>query len=299
MSTVLQALDAATAELVAAGADTARLDAELLLGHVLGVERTGLIAHSEAPLGDGQVAAYRTLLDRRLAGEPVAYLRGMREFHGLAIAVDPRVLIPRPETELLVDLGFADLRARLISAPRPPGTPPLRAWDVGTGSGAIAVALANALRRGGYLPEVRITASDVSPDALAVAVENAVAHGVADQLDLVVGDLLEAPVARPVDLLLANLPYIASHEVDDLPREVRAEPRLALDGGTDGLTLVTRLLDGLPASLVPGGLALLEVGAGQAPVVTDLVARLMPGWSVRTHADLAGHERVVAVGAPR
>lgn len=298
MPTVAQLLDAAVGTLSAHGVEGPRLDAELLLGHVLRIDRTGVIAHPDAPVGDGQTAAFEALVARRAAGEPVAYLRGMREFHGIALGVDARVLIPRPETELLVDLGAADLRARLTGAPRPSGAPPLRAWDVGTGSGAIAVALAVTLRKGGYLGEVRIAATDISPDALVVAIENAVAHGVADAVDLVMGDLLDAPVPQPVELLLANLPYIATDDVETLSVEVRAEPHLALDGGIDGLTLVRRLVTGLPDALVPGGLALLEVGAGQAPAVEALVATSLPGWVVRHHDDLAGHARVVAIRAP-
>ncbi|MBX3028687.1 MAG: peptide chain release factor N(5)-glutamine methyltransferase [Chloroflexi bacterium] len=299
MTTVAAALDGAVARLAGAGVDTPRLDAEVLLGHVLGVARTGVLAHPEAPLGDGQVVAYRDLIEQRAAGQPVAYLRGLREFHGIALAVDARVLIPRPETELLVDLGLADLRVRLTGAPRPPDAPALRAWDVGTGSGAIAVALAVALRAGGYLPEVRIAATDISSDALTLAIENAVAHGVADRVDLAPGDLLDAPVPQPVELLLANLPYIASAEVATLPAEVRAEPRLALDGGADGLELLARLVRGLPTAVAPGGLVLLEVGAGQAPAVEALVTASLPGWSVRHHVDLAGHARVVAIDVPR
>ncbi len=213
MATVGALLDEATRQLSEpvheqARPDTPRLDAEVLLAHVLGIGRTGVLAHPGAPVGDGSASTFRTLIARRLAGEPVAYLRGIREFHALAFSVDARVLIPRPETEQLVDLGFDRVRAILTGAPRPPGAPEIRVWDVATGSGAIAVALAVLLRRRGYLDEVRLVASDVSADALALAIENAVAHGVADRLELVRGDLLDIPGRAPVDLLLANLPYI-------------------------------------------------------------------------------------------
>ncbi len=247
MATVAMLLDVAVRELADMGASSPRLDAELLLGHVLGVERTGVVAHPDAPVSTGQEANFRELLTRRLAGTPVAYIRGFREFHGLAFAIDERVLIPRPETELLVDLAVQRVRAILTGAPRPPGTAPIRVWDVGTGSGAIAVTIAVELRRGRYLDEVRLTASDVSPEALAVAVENAVAHGVADRIELVLADLLDASPMMPADVLVANLPYIPSDEVPSLPVDVRAEPVLALDGGLDGLDLVRRLLEGFLA----------------------------------------------------
>lgn len=298
MATVATLLDAATRELQGVGASSPRLDAELLLGHVLGVERTGVIAHPDAPVSDGQEARFRQLLDERLAGTPVAYLRGFREFHGLAFAVDRRALIPRPETELLVDLAVERVRTILTSTPRPAGTAPVRVWDVGTGSGAIAVALAVALRRGGYLDEVRVTASDVSPDALAVAVENAVAHGVADRIELVLADLVDASPMLPVEVLVANLPYIPSDELAALPPDVRAEPMLALDGGSDGLDLVRRLLAGLPRATVPGALALLELGDEQAAGVNALVRDVLPGWSITWHRDLAGVRRVAALEGP-
>ena len=219
---------------------------------MLGVERTGVLAHPDAPVSDGQEAAFRALVGQRVGGIPVAYLRGMREFHGLAFSVDERVLIPRPETELLVDLAVDRVRHLLTRAPRPAGSQPIRVWDVGTGSGAIAVAIAVALRQGGYLDEVRLTASDVSAEALAVAVENAVAHGVADRIELILADLLVASPALPADVLVANLPYVPSEVIPTLTPDVRAEPALALDGGTDGLDLVRRLLAGLPRATRAG-----------------------------------------------
>ena len=281
------------------GLETPRLDAEVLLAHVLGVGRTGVLAHPDAPVGDGSASTFRTLMDRRVAGEPVAYLRGIQEFHGLAFSVDGRVLIPRPETEQLVDLGYDRVRAILTGAPRPPGAPEIRVWDVATGSGAVAVALAALLRKRGYLEEVRLIASDVSPDALAVAVENAVAHGVADRVELVRGDLLDIPDRARVDLLLANLPYVPTAVVPTLPVEVRAEPMLALDGGPDGMDLIRRLMTGLPEVLLPGGRALLEMGADQADRMTATVGDLLPDlWTVDIHPDLAGRPRIAEVTQP-
>lgn len=299
MATVATLLAGATRQLEDVGASSPRLDAELLLGHVLGVERTGVIAHPDAPVSIGQEAMFRELLARRTSGTPVAYLRGFREFHGLAFAIDERVLIPRPETELLVDLAVERVRQILTSAPRPTGVSPVRVWDVGTGSGAIAVAVAVALRKGGYLDEVRLTASDISPDALAVAMENAVAHGVADRIELVLADLVDASPMFPVEVLVANLPYIPSDELAALPLDVRAEPALALDGGTDGLDLVRRLLAGLPRATVPGALAVLELGADQAGGVATLVRDVLPGWSLTWHRDLAGIERAAALVGPQ
>ena len=286
--------------LKASGSESPRLDTELLLGHVLGVERTSLLAYPEALVGDGQAGVFRVFLERRAAGEPVAYIRGVKEFHGLAMAVDARVLIPRPDTETLVDLACDAIRARLSAAPRPTGTPPLRAWDVATGSGAIPVALAVALRRLRYLEHVTFVMSDVSRDALGVALENAVAHGVADRIEAAVGDLfhVEPLPVLPVDLVTANPPYIPSAIVPTLPVAAGFEPVLALDGGPDGLDLVRRLLDGLPAVLAPGGLALLEIGSDQGDTAPAEARARLPGWSVAVHPDLAGRPRVLSVDAP-
>jgi len=293
MSSVGELLAQATRQLTGTGADSPRLDAEVLLAHVLGVGRTGVLAHPDAVVGDGSATTFEALLARRAAGEPVAYLRGIQEFHGLAFSVDARVLIPRPETEQLVDLAVERIRGLLTGAPRPPGAPPVRVWDVATGSGAIAVALAAQLRKRGYLQEVKLVASDVSPDALAVAIENAVAHGVADRIELVVGDLLDIPDRAPVDLLLANLPYIPTEVVPTLAPEVRAEPLLALDGGLDGMDLLRRLLAGLPDVMLPGGTALLEMGADQDTAMHTAVGDSLPStWSVVIHHDLGGRPRI-------
>jgi release factor glutamine methyltransferase len=289
-----------TDRLRASGSESARLDAELLLGHVLGVERTSLLAYPEALVGDGQVGLFQALVERRAAGEPVAYIRGFKEFHGLAFSVDARVLIPRPDTEVLVDLALDAIRIRLAGAPRPPGTPPLRLWDVGTGSGAIAIAIAVGLRRTRALEHVMCLMSDVSGDALAVALENAVAHGVADRVEPTLGDLfhVEPSPALPVDLVTANLPYIPTGVVPTLPVAASFEPGLALDGGPDGLDLVRRLLDGLPAVVASGGMALLEIGADQGETAPAEVAVRLPGWGVRVHPDLGGRPRVLAVTPP-
>ncbi len=290
--TIGQLLAEATSRLRESGSQSARLDAELLLGHTLGMARAGLMAHPGLAVPQAQTDAFHDAVDRREQGEPVAYLRGIKEFYGLAFAVDPRALIPRPETELVVELALQRLRERLTGRPRPPGSVPLQVWDVGTGSGAIAVSVAVECRRRGYAPDVRILATDVSPDALQVATENAVGHGVADIVDLSAADLLEVEGRPPADLLLANLPYVPTAVVSALPVAASFEPRLALDGGPDGLAIVRRLLLGLPGALADDGLALLEIGSDQPDAIAEKVQTELPGWQMELHHDLAGLPRV-------
>jgi release factor glutamine methyltransferase len=300
VASIRETLEVAVARLRGAGSESARLDAELLLGHVVGLERTSILAHPEAPLSDGQLERFGALVERRAAGEPVAYIRGVKEFYGLALAADPRALIPRPETETLVELALARIREELSAAPRPAGTRPFRVLDVGTGSGAVVVALARTLRRSGYGEAVRFTASDRSQDALALAVENAVSHGVADLIDFRVADLLDPAIEvdGPIDLVVANLPYIPSAVLPELPVAAGFEPREALDGGPDGLDLVRRLLEDLPRVLVGGGGALLEIGADQGEAAIAAAAERLPGWPATIHPDLAGQPRVLSVERP-
>jgi release factor glutamine methyltransferase len=296
MPAVGELLNSGTARLRAAGSDSARLDAELLLGLAIGADRTTLIAHSDAPVGADAAAAYERGLVRREAGEPVAYIRGLKEFYGLAFSVDSRGLIPRPETELLVAEAEAEVAWRLVSAPRPAGTPKLRVVDVGTGSGAIAIALAATLRKRRMLPEVSLLAVDSSADALHLARENAVAHGVADEIEVVEADLLPVgPAGAAFDLVLANLPYIPSAEVDRLPVAASFEPRAALDGGPDGLVVIRRLLVLLPDALTSTGTALVEIGFDQGPAIETAVAALPGRWSCRVQPDLTGRPRVARV----
>jgi release factor glutamine methyltransferase len=298
VTTIREELEPAVAELRESGSETARLDAELLLGHVLGVDRTAVLAHPEAPLGDGQRAAFRAVVTRRVRGEPVAYIRGLKEFYGLAFTVDARALIPRPETETLVELALGQVTERLTSGARPAAAGPFEILDVGTGCGAIAIALAVRLRRRGYGNAAHLSATDVSPDALQLAVENAVGHGVADLVDFTRADLLEPPPPRPVDLLVANLPYIPSGEIAGLPVAASFEPRVALDGGPDGLDLVRGLLPRLAAVLAPGGAALLEIGSSQGDAVDAAVAEALPGWPLAVRPDLAGEPRVAVILRP-
>jgi release factor glutamine methyltransferase len=273
--------------------ETPRLDVEVLLAHALNVDRTTIVAHQDALVGDGAAAAFRAPVERRAAGEPVAYLRGLKEFHGIALAADPRALIPRPETEQLVDLGLAQVMRRLTSGARPVGSPGIRVLDVGTGSGAIAVALAVALReRRVPLDDVVITALDISSDALDLARENAVGHAVGDRLRFVLADLVPPMDDVPWDIILANLPYVRSGALAALPAPTTFEPTLALDGGPDGLDVIRRLVDLLPRVLDPTGVALLEIGADERDAVEALAAARLPGWACTIEADLSGLPRV-------
>jgi release factor glutamine methyltransferase len=296
-TTIGSLLTEGTAALREAASATPRLDAELLLGHVMRADRASLLAQPETAIGPDHAADFRALVERRAAGEPVAYIRGIKEFYGLALSVDPRALIPRPETELLVDLALDRLRELLTAGPRQPGAGPLLVWDVGTGSGAVAVALAVECRRRRYAGDVRLRATDVSPDALALATQNAVAHAVADMIDFIRADLTDlgdATGAGGADLLVANLPYIPSAVLPGLPVAASFEPRLALDGGTDGLALLRRLIAELPHALGPTGIALLEIGSDQEDEVRATV-QSVSGLGVAIHLDLGGLPRVAEI----
>jgi release factor glutamine methyltransferase len=306
MATIGEHLAAAVDRLRESGSESARLDAELLLAHALGVERTTVLAHPEGTVGPEVAGRFLDHLSRRAAGEPVAYIRGIKEFHGVAFIVDARAMIPRPETEVLVDLALGAIGDRLARAPRPPGTSPLAVADVGTGSGAIAVAVAVALRRRGMLGEVEIIASDASDEAADLARENAVAQGLGDRVAVTTADLLP-PAGRPAGLLVvparfdivcANLPYIPSAVVPELAVAASFEPRAALDGGPDGLVVIRRLLEVLPERIAAGGVALLEIGDDQGPEIRAAAAERLPGWQLRIEPDLAGRPRVTVLGAP-
>ena len=257
--------------------ETPRLDAEVLLAHTLGWSRARVLSRLQETISDEMLQQFRTLILRRAAREPVAYLVGRKEFYGLEFVVDRRVLVPRPETETLVD-------AALEWAKQRPG--PLVIADIGTGSGCIAVALAV------HLPQAHIYAIDLSSDALAVARQNVIRHHVDASVTLLTGDLL-APLPQPVDLLVSNPPYTVLDEVD--PGVRMHEPHLALDGGSDGLAVYRRLFAAAPSALRPGGALMLEIGATQARAVVDLARRAFPSAAVYVQRDLAGRDRVVAV----
>lgn len=276
----------------AAGSETARLDAELLLGDAIGVGRTVILAHPEAPVGADAATRYRAGIERRAAGEPVAYIRGIKEFYGLAFSVDARALIPRPETERLVELAEAEVRSRLGA--RTATDAPIRIVDVGTGSGAIAVSLAVSLRRLGALDAVTILAFDEAADALDLARENAVGQAVGDGIAFERADLLDTARA-PFDLVLANLPYVRTDALPGLPVAASFEPVSALDGGPDGLAVIERLLVQLPGALATDGLALLEIGADQGELIVERCAQVLAGWRCVVEADLAGLPRVAAI----
>ncbi|HEU4327586.1 MAG TPA: peptide chain release factor N(5)-glutamine methyltransferase [Roseiflexaceae bacterium] len=277
--TVARALVWASSTL-AGSSPSARLDAELLLAHTLGWSRARVLAEGRIALDAAQQARFAALVERRAALEPVAYLIGQREFYGLVFEVTPAVLVPRPETELLVE------RALELARTLPPDA---LIADIGAGSGAIAVALAV------HLPQARISAVDLSPEALAVAGRNAARHGVAGRVRLLQGDLL-GPLDAPVDLLVSNPPYTVLAEIDEGVR--RHEPHLALDGGPDGLDLYRRLLAAAPPLLRPGGAALLEIGATQAEAVSALARLHFPHARVTVEQDLAGRDRVITIATP-
>jgi len=279
--TTLKVLDWTAGRFSRAGLSSPRLDAQVLLAHVLGCDRVGLYTQFDKPLGDEELARARELIRRRLAGEPVAYLVGEREFWSLPLRVDARVLIPRPETETLVQVAL-DLLGGAVE-------PSIA--DIATGSGAVAIVLSK------QLPSARVTAVDISADALAVARENCERHGVGERVELLCGDLLEPLGGRPFDLLVANLPYIPSADLPELSPEVRSEPALALDGGADGLDLVRRLVAGAAQVLVPGGAVALEHGDDQGPVICAL-AREAGFVAPATARDLGDRDRVTHFRAP-
>lgn len=270
-----------------AGLDSPRVDAEYLLAHAMGCSRLSLYVRHHEVVGAEIKAEFRAAVKRRLTREPVAYIEGKRGFHGLGLEldVDRRVLIPRPDTEHLVDWLVEEL---------PCAPAPIRLLDVGTGSGAIALALATCR------PDAEITACDVSKPALDVAQHNAQRLGL--HIDLYCSDLLNGLEVPPQGwtAIAANLPYIPSAEIEGLqPEVVRFEPRSALDGGEDGLSLIRRLIEQVRrrTALIPGGRIYLEVGAGQAKHVASMLGAL--GFSdVQMRSDYGGIQRVVRALAP-
>jgi release factor glutamine methyltransferase len=273
--TLGEVLRLSTAHLERHGSPTARLDAELLLGHALGLGRVELYTGFERPLGEDELAECRELIARRAKREPVAYILGRWGFRGLDLDVDRRVLVPRPETELLVDRCLALLDG--VAGPA--------VLDVGTGSGAIALALAS------ELPEARVAGCDVSGDALDVARANGERLGV--EVEWVASDMLAGVEGRRFHLVVSNPPYVAAGEIEALEPEVRDwEPRGATVAGETGLETIERLVAQAPAALEPGGALVLEVGAGQAAAVAELLEGAgLAG--VGRDPDHAGIERIV------
>ena len=273
------ALGWATRKLAASGSETPRLDTEVLLGYVLSLSRTQLYVHWDDPLAEGVVRHYADLILRREAREPVAYLVGERPFFDVDLYVDHRVLIPRPETEHIIDeaLSWALRRVGRL----------LQVVDVGTGSGALAIVLA---RR---LAHAHVWGVDISVDALRVAAGNVQRYNLKERVTMVCGDLLDSLVG-PFDLIVANLPYVTRKELDSVASDiVEHEPRLALDGGEDGLDLIRRLLPQVPERLAKPGLLLLEIDHRQAKAVVDMVHGNLPDAEPSLINDYAGLPRIV------
>ena len=260
------------------GIDNPRLDAEVLLSHILQKDRLYLYVHFDQPLSQPELAAFRECVRKRAARIPVAYITGVKEFYGRCFSVSPAVLVPRPETELLVETAVARLKGS--NAPR--------ILDLGTGSGAIAVSVLS------EVPEARAIAVDISAEALTVAKGNAVNNGVAGRIEFFQGDLWE-PVEKMVfDAILSNPPYIPSSDISGLAPEVQCEPSLALNGGRDGLDYYRRLLRDGNLYLGPGGFMAFEIGVYQAESIKQLsessglmIDEIIP--------DYAGIERVVVL----
>ena len=259
------------------GAESPRLDAEVLLSYLLGQKRIFLYVHFDQPLTVDELARYRELVKRRAAGEPVAYICGEKEFMGLAFHVTPDVLVPQPDTETLVEAALDRLK----------GKEAVRVADICTGSGAIALALAH------YLPGASVAATDISPEAVEIAKGNAERLELSARTEFFTGDLLAPLAGKSFDAIVSNPPYMPSAEIAGLPREVRAEPRLALDGGADGLDFYRRLVAESAALLEGGGFLAVECGATQAGAIAEMAAERFGKTEILR--DLAGKERVVVL----
>jgi release factor glutamine methyltransferase len=276
--TTLSVLDWTTQKFTDAGIASARLEAQLLLAHVLGCSRVQLYTGFDKPLAESELAGYRDLIKRRLGGEPVAYLLGEHEFWALPFWIEPSVLVPRPDTETVIEAALA-LRVDRQA--------PCTVLDLCTGSGVIAIALAR------ELPAARVVATEISPEAAAVARRNAERHGVADRVDIRVGDLYAPVAGERFDLIASNPPYIASAVIATLAPEVRREPAVALDGGADGLVFYDRICSGAREHLAAGGTLVVEHGFDQADAVRERFARAGL-FDIRLIHDLAKNPRVTS-----
>jgi len=257
--------------------DDASLEGEILLRHVLGINRSQLFSDLDGSVSPAQAESLRKLLERRLSGEPSAYITGHREFYGLNFKVNRHVLIPRPESELLVEKALSLCRSHAMSI----------IADVGTGCGAIAICLAK------NLAAATIYATDISSQALEVAGENCRRHGVTDKVVLLQGDMLRA-LPEPVDLIVANLPYVREAELSG-SGPLSFEPKLALDGGADGLAGISILCRQAGKKLRNNGSMLLEIGQGQAEAVKAILYKSFPSALIEVDRDLAGIERVMSL----
>jgi len=277
MKTVLETIRSGTPWLERAGVENPRLNMEHLLAKVLGCRRMDLYTDFDRPLDEAQLAPLRDLLKRRGKREPLQHLLGSVEFMRHEFKCDARALIPRPETEELVEKILTEYKTDGLP-------PPAGILDMGTGSGVIGLSLALAF------PEARVVLADISADALALAQENAEALGISDRVEFIPSDLFSSLTNRRFDLIAANLPYIAAAEIPALSPEVQCDPLLALDGGPCGTELIERFLSALPQHLTLDGLAALEVGAGQTEALAEAMRRL-PLRDVRVGHDLSRHDR--------
>ncbi len=279
-----EVLHAARGALKRAGIEEHVHEAEALVQHALALSPARLFSSLRDPVPPEAAARLEELLARRLTREPLAYITGTRGFYGREFSVDPGVLIPRPETELLVELALAAVARRGAGQPR--------IADIGTGSGVLAITLAL------EAPDADLEASDISAAALRVAHRNAAQHGVEARVRFVQGDL-GRPLSGVFDVVLANLPYVRPETLARAAPELRREPELALHGGSDGLAVIRRLLGQLPRLLMArGGIALLEVDPVTAAPTRVLARAALPGATVRVHRDLAGLERCVEIQTP-
>ena len=286
MTNLRDALTQGRRMLIQADQDTDRLDTQMLLEHVVGIDRAILYAHPERELTAEQEQQFLSFIERRVHGEPIAYILGHEEFYGLDFLVDTRVLIPRPETELLVERALHLVRERLNNKQVP------LVADIGTGSGAIPITLAIEETRLPYLYAV-----DISEDALAVAQQNCLRYSVEQRVRLLQGDLL-APLPEPVDMLIANLPYVGTDEVDVMTQDVlEYEPHQALFSGPDGLDLLQRFFEEArkPEKLKLHGVMLLEIGYRQRKPLMKLLESLWPDATVTFQKDYAGWDRMLQV----
>ena len=274
-------------ELRQAGVDSAPLEARLLLAHALDIASDQLLLAPDMEVPANAESGFREALRRRLTREPLFYILGEREFYGLALHVDSRALIPRPETELLVEEALAVIRAGRQESRDGTG---LQIADIGTGSGCVVVALAT------HLPRARFVATDLAGEALEVAAINAERYGVADRITFAQGDLL-VPLPGPMHIIVANPPYVPKENLATIQAEIRDhEPRVAVDGGNGGMTIAERLITQAPPALQPGGWLFMEVGYGQASVMVDAAqAAFGPDAQIDMALDLAGVSRVVRV----
>lgn len=291
-ATVGMALNSATQRLKEAQVEGAWLDAQVILAHTLGVNRAWLFAHGEEEMSARKAARFTDYIARRIAHEPVAYLVGHKEFYGIDLLVDKRVLVPRPETEMLVDevLDEIESRANASADTSTDAGRPVVVADIGTGSGAIALAIA------ANAEKARIYAVDISKDALKVAKVNARRLDTRRQVTLLRGDLLE-PLPSKVDILVANLPYIGTDEYHGLEPNVRLyEPKLALTSGDEGLDAIRSLLQQAPAQLNPGAMIYLEIGWMQGSAVAELASEVFPNArAIAVHQDYQGNDRMVVI----